>query len=166
MKQHLEYLNHLDQNTYSTFNLAQKMTVINDIAESNGLKPRTNNGIYWLYNDHRASPNPRAPYIAVYFNAARVLDNNMEIMTNQYLNDWYDGIEFEAGYKNPSDEWYKQQEHRQLGLPHLKAIEIHQDSINVDYEDLASVKRLFSMWSKVISYDWVGKLIDPGLNGL
>jgi len=166
MKQHLEYLNQLDQNTYSTFNLAQKMTVINDIAESVDLHPVAHNNIYWTYNDHNASPNPRAPYIAVYFNAARVLDNNMEIMNKQYLNDWYESIEFEAGFKRPSDEWYEQQEHRKLGLPHLKAIEIHQESINVDYNDLDSVKRLFTMWSKVINYDWVGKLIDPSIKGL
>jgi len=87
-------------------------------------------------------------------------------MSNQYLNDWYESIEFEAGFKRPSDEWYEQQEHRKLGLPHLKAIEIHQESINVDYNDLDSVKRLFAMWSKVINYDWVGKLIDPSIKGL
>jgi hypothetical protein len=166
VKPHLEYLKHLDQSTYSTFNVAQKMSVINDIAESVDLHPVAHNNVFWTYNDPKDSANPRRPYIVTYCNAARVLDNNQDIMNNKYLADWYDPIEFEAGFKMPSDEWYAQHEHRQLGHPHLKAIEIHQPSINCDPDDLASVKRLFDMWSKVISYDWIGKLIDPGVNGL
>jgi len=163
---HLEYLDHLDQHQYSTFNMAQKMTVINDFAELCGLQPFSRNGIVWIYNDPAKSPNPRQPYVTVYFNAASVLDNTGNIVCNSYGIDTLDAIEFEAGFKNPTSEWYSKSEHRTLGLPKLKPIEIHQESINVDYTDLASVKRLFTMWSKVINYDWVGKLIDPGIKGI
>lgn len=166
MRDHLQYLKEVDQHWYSTLNLSQTMTVINDIAESNGLKPQSQNGIYWIYNDWRKPINPRAPYIVVYYNAARVLDHNGEMINQHQLHSQYEAIEFEAGFKNPSEEWYKQNTTSRLGLPHVKAVEIHQDSINTDYTQLSDVKRLFHTWSQVIQYTWQGKLLDAGLNGI
>lgn len=160
-----EYLNTLSQTQYDALSPAQKVNCICDIARQLDapLEPFSRDGVVWQFNDVRESKNPREPYLRLYHNAARCVDNNFElhIPPNDYLK-YVDILEFECGFNRPSEEYIKKHQYTQK-LPGITSIEIDQDSINTDPNDLASVKTLLKKWSHIIHYDWLGKLVDAGV---
>ena len=160
-----EYLKTLSQTQYDALSSAQKVNCICDIARDLDLplEPFSRDGVVFQFNDVREAVNPREPYIRLYHNAARTVDNNYElhIPPNNYL-DFVDDLEFECGFNRPSEEYHKKRQYTQQ-LPGISSIEIDQDSINIDPHDLASVKTLLNKWSHIIHYDWLGKLIDAGV---
>jgi len=161
-----EYLTELTPELYRhKLNPAQQMTVIIDIAESMGFTAGYNGIIRTdLSIAKPEAVNDREPFVTIYNNAARATCNNGHLMYNTDIKVvWVEAIEFECGYRKPTAEWY--QRRQTTALPGINNIEIHQESINVDATDLNAVKKLLTMWYKVMNYDWEGQLICDSIKG-
>lgn len=169
MNSPFEYLNTLTQTQYNALSQAQKVTCICDIARQLELplEPYSRDGVVFYFNDTRQATNPREPFIRLYHNAARTVDNNFEL--NDCLEEYhkyFDPIEIECGFNRPDERYYERKRTNPIqAIQGVKSIEICQESINVDVNDLASVRKLFNKWSHIIHYDWVGKMYDAVTEG-
>lgn len=167
MKHQYEYLKDLTPHIYANeLNPAQRTTVIIDIATNMGFSYATHGNVRteFMLKDP-AGENPREPYMVLYNNASRTVCNNGELLVNKYITAvWDEQLEFECGFRKPTQEWYKARNRERVQLP-ISPIEIHQESINTDCLDLEAVKKCLSLWYKIINYDWDGKLIDGSIKG-
>lgn len=166
MKDRYDYLADLTPHIYANeLNPAQRATVIIDIASEMGFSYATHGNVRTEFMlQEPAHINPREPYMVLYNNASRTVCNNGELLVNKYICDvWDEVLEFECGFRKPTDEWYKAR--KQDVMYGMAPLEIHQASINTDLSDLVAVKKCLSLWYKIMNYDWDGKLIDASING-
>jgi hypothetical protein len=163
-----DYLEELTPEIYKhQLNPAQQFSVILDIANQIGFTYNNNANIRAELNvQEPVEENPRLPYVVIYNNAARPTCNNGHLMLNKHIKDtWGEAIEFECGYKRPSDDWYARHDRDSVRTTHIQPIEVHQESINTDYSDLNAVKKLLQLWYKIMNYDWNGQLVDATIKG-
>jgi hypothetical protein len=163
----LAYLKELTPHIYANdLNPAQRTTAIIDMATQLGFSYTTHGNVRTEFIIQQpAGVNVREPYMVLYNNAARTLCNNGHLLVNKYITEvWDEELEFECGFRKPSDAWYKARHRERVQIP-IQAVEIHQESINTDCADLEAVKKCLNLWYKVINYDWDGKLIDGSING-
>jgi|MDTC01.3.fsa_nt_gb hypothetical protein len=161
------YLTQLTPHHYKhDLNPAQQMSVILDLACKMGFAYTNHANIRTeLFIEEPAGENKREPFFVVYNNAARPTCNNGHLMLNKYIRSvWAEPIEFECGFRKPSNDWYKQRNAERVQLP-IQPIEIHQESINTDCSDLNAVKKTLNIWHKIMNYDWDGKLLDGTIKG-
>ena len=147
-------------------NPAQQLTVILDTATQLGFCYTNHGNIRTeLFIEDPVGINKREPFFVIYNNAARPTCNNGHFMLNKYIKEvWSEAIEFECGFRKPTDAWYKQRNAERVQLP-IQPIEIHQESINTDASDLNAVKKTLGLWYKLMNYDWDGKLLDGSIKG-
>ena len=164
-----DYLETLTQTQYNAFTTTQKVNCICDIAQYElGLQPHSRDGVIFTFKVIDADNNPREPFMRLFNNAGRCVDNNWELVVNgnDYLK-YVDALEFECGFNKPDGRYYERKHSKQIqSLPGIKNIEICQDSINVDVNDLASVRKHLKKWYHIIQYDWLGKMIDAATEGI
>ena len=164
-----DYLETLTQTQYNAFTTTQKVNCICDIASFElGLRPHSRDGVVFTFNLPAASDNPREPFMRLYHNAGRCVDNNWEMAIaecNDYLK-FVEPLEFECGFNKPDSRYYERKHSKQIQpIQGVRDIEICQDSINIDTDDLVSVRKHIKKWYHIILYDWLGKMIDAATEG-